>query len=101
MLPIVLPGRTPVASSTPGESAPLDLDDVNDARSLAVLSVPPQGRVLEVGSGSVAVARALAARGHVARIADYSRRDWLANSCSSTIVASSDSSPGLHLCTFS
>jgi len=63
MLPIVLPGRTPVASSTLRESAPLDLDDVNDARSLAVLSVPPQSRVLDVGSGSGAVARALAARG--------------------------------------
>src|SRR5262245_3373071 len=63
MLPIVLPGRTPVASSTLRESAPLDLDDVNDARSLAVLSVPPQSRVLDVGSGSGAVARALVARG--------------------------------------
>src|SRR5262245_50855560 len=63
MLPIALPGRTPVASSTLRESAPLDLDDVNDARSLAVLSVPPQSRVLDVGSGSGAVARALAARG--------------------------------------
>src|SRR5262245_20367217 len=63
MLPIALPGRTSVASSTLRESAPLDLDDVNDARSLAVLSVPPQSRVLDVGSGSGAVARALAARG--------------------------------------
>jgi 2-polyprenyl-3-methyl-5-hydroxy-6-metoxy-1,4-benzoquinol methylase len=49
---------------TRGElSAPLDLDDINDARSLAVLSVPPQSRVLDIGSGSGAVARALAARG--------------------------------------
>src|SRR5262245_11260020 len=63
MLPIVLPGRTPVAFSTLSESAPLHLDDVNDARSLAVLSVPPQSRVLDVGSGSGAAARALAARG--------------------------------------
>ena len=63
MLPIALPGRTSVASSTLRESAPLDLGDVNDARSLAVLSVPPQSRVLDVGSGSGAVARALAARG--------------------------------------
>src|SRR5262245_27912687 len=47
MLPIVLHGRTPVASSTLRESAPLDLDDVNDARYLAVLSVAPQGRVLD------------------------------------------------------
>jgi SAM-dependent methyltransferase/uncharacterized protein YoxC len=42
---------------------PVDLDDVNSARSLAVLSVPPRSTVLDVGSGTGAVARALAARG--------------------------------------
>ena len=42
---------------------PVDLDDVNSARSLAVLSVPPCSTVLDVGSGTGAVARALAARG--------------------------------------
>jgi len=41
----------------------VDLDDVNSAHSLAVLSVPPGSTVLDVGSGTGAVARALAARG--------------------------------------
>ena len=79
MLPIVLRDRTPVASSTTTESAPLDLENVNDARSLAVLSVPPQSRVLDVGSGSGAVARALAVRGcRVWRIARDSTSALLA-----------------------
>jgi hypothetical protein len=52
-----------VARTALAGSPPLDLDDANDARSLAVLSIPPQSRVLDIGSGSEAVARALAARG--------------------------------------
>ena len=51
-----------IARTTLAGSASLDFDDVNDARSLAVLSVPPQSRVVDIGSGS-GVARALAARG--------------------------------------
>ena len=52
-----------VAWSVPSGAMPVDLDDVNSARSLAVLSVPPCSTVLDVGSGTGAVARALAARG--------------------------------------
>jgi 2-polyprenyl-3-methyl-5-hydroxy-6-metoxy-1,4-benzoquinol methylase len=52
-----------VARTTLTGTTVLDLDDVNNARSLAVLSVPPQSRVLDIGSSSEAVARALAARG--------------------------------------
>ena len=52
-----------VARTALAGSPPLNLDDANDARSLAVLSIPPQSRVLDIGSGSEAVARALAARG--------------------------------------
>jgi len=52
-----------VARTALAGSPPLDLDDANDARSLAVLSIPPQSCVLDIGSGSEAVARALAARG--------------------------------------
>jgi 2-polyprenyl-3-methyl-5-hydroxy-6-metoxy-1,4-benzoquinol methylase len=52
-----------VARTTLTGTTPLDLDDVNNAHSLAVLSVPPQSRVLDIGSSSEAVARALAARG--------------------------------------
>jgi 2-polyprenyl-3-methyl-5-hydroxy-6-metoxy-1,4-benzoquinol methylase len=52
-----------VAWSVPSGALPVDLDDVNSARSLAVLSVPPCSTVLYVGSGTGAVARALAARG--------------------------------------
>jgi 2-polyprenyl-3-methyl-5-hydroxy-6-metoxy-1,4-benzoquinol methylase len=51
-----------VARTTLTGTTPLDMDDVNNARSLAVLSVPPQSRVVDIGSGS-GVARALAARG--------------------------------------
>ena len=58
----VLP-RASVARSAPSGSTPVDLDDVNDARSLAVLLVRPHSRVLDVGSGPGAVARALARRG--------------------------------------
>ena len=50
------------ALSVPTGATPVDLDDLNNARSLAVLSVPPHSRVLEVGLGPGAVARALAAR---------------------------------------
>jgi 2-polyprenyl-3-methyl-5-hydroxy-6-metoxy-1,4-benzoquinol methylase len=39
------------------------LNDVNNARSLAVLAVPPHSRVLDLGAGPGDVARALAARG--------------------------------------
>jgi 2-polyprenyl-3-methyl-5-hydroxy-6-metoxy-1,4-benzoquinol methylase len=49
------------AFAAPG-TTPIDLDDINNARSLAVLSVPPCSRVLDVGSGPGDVARALAAR---------------------------------------
>ena len=52
-----------IAPATLTGTTPLDLDDVNDARSLAVLSVALQSRVLDIGSRSEAVARALAARG--------------------------------------
>ena len=55
--------RAPVASSSPSERAPVDLGDLNDPRTLAVLSVPPHSRVLDIGSGCGTVARALAARG--------------------------------------
>ena len=53
----------PVPRTALAGAAPLDLDDVNDARALAVLSIPPQSRVLDIGASSEAVARALAARG--------------------------------------
>jgi 2-polyprenyl-3-methyl-5-hydroxy-6-metoxy-1,4-benzoquinol methylase len=55
--------RAPVARSAQSGATPVDLDDVNNARSLAVLSVRPYSKVLDVGSGSGVVARALAARG--------------------------------------
>lgn len=56
------PGTVAAALTAPG-ATPIDLDDVNNARSLAVLSVPPHSRVLDVGSGPGDVARALTARG--------------------------------------
>lgn len=48
--------------SAAGEVMPVNLNDLSDARSVAVLSIPPQSRVLEVGSGHRSVARALVAR---------------------------------------
>lgn len=52
-----------VTRSVPTGATFVDLDDVNSAESLAVLSVPPYSRVLDVGWGTGAVGRALAARG--------------------------------------
>jgi 2-polyprenyl-3-methyl-5-hydroxy-6-metoxy-1,4-benzoquinol methylase len=52
-----------VAQPVPRGAIPLDLNDINDAHSLAVLSVPPHSRVLDVGSGAGDVACALAGRG--------------------------------------
>jgi 2-polyprenyl-3-methyl-5-hydroxy-6-metoxy-1,4-benzoquinol methylase len=52
-----------VAQPIPRGAIRLDLNDINDARTLAVLSVPPQSRVLDVGSGAGDVACALAGRG--------------------------------------
>lgn len=42
---------------------PIDLNDVNNAHTLAVLSVPPGSRVLDIGAADGGVARALVARG--------------------------------------
>jgi 2-polyprenyl-3-methyl-5-hydroxy-6-metoxy-1,4-benzoquinol methylase/cell division septum initiation protein DivIVA len=57
----VLP-LAPFAARAASEAAPVNLDDIGNARALAVLSVPPQSRVLAVGIGRGEVARALAAR---------------------------------------
>jgi 2-polyprenyl-3-methyl-5-hydroxy-6-metoxy-1,4-benzoquinol methylase len=43
--------------------APVDLDDLNNPYTLAVLSIPPGSTVLDVGCGPGIVAKALAARG--------------------------------------
>jgi 2-polyprenyl-3-methyl-5-hydroxy-6-metoxy-1,4-benzoquinol methylase len=43
--------------------AVVDLDDLNSPHTLAVLSVPPDATVLDVGCGPGVVARALSARG--------------------------------------
>src|SRR5262245_29151028 len=41
----------------------VDLDDLNSPHTLAVLSVPPGSKVLDIGCGAGVVARALTARG--------------------------------------
>lgn len=53
----------PVGQPVSRGAAPLNLDDVNDARSLAVLSIPAHSRVIDIGTGAGDVARALAGRG--------------------------------------
>jgi len=55
--------RASVARPAAAGATPVDLDDVNNARTLAVLSVPPHSSVLVVGSDSDAVACALRSRG--------------------------------------
>jgi SAM-dependent methyltransferase len=52
-----------VIESWIGAEPAVDVNDVTDARAVAVLSVPPYSSALEIGPGQRSVARALAARG--------------------------------------
>ncbi len=58
----VLPGA-PIPRPATSELPAVDLNDINNARSLAVLSVLPHSRVVDIGCGDGTVVRALAARG--------------------------------------
>jgi 2-polyprenyl-3-methyl-5-hydroxy-6-metoxy-1,4-benzoquinol methylase len=58
--------RTPAPPVKPAASpysCEVDLTDLNDARSMGVLLVPPGSRVLDIGAADGSVARALVARG--------------------------------------